>query len=50
MNVASGKVVGMPRWVKVLLWVALALAVIVAIMLASGHGPWQHFHSMAMPQ
>lgn len=35
----------MPRWVKVLLWVAVALvALLVVLMLFSGgqHGPWRH--------
>ena len=47
---ANARVAGMPGWVKVLLWVTLVLAVAVVAMLASGHGRWQHFHGMAMPQ
>ena len=47
---AKAKSAGMPRWVKVMLWGGLVLVIAIAVMLATGHGPWQHFHGMAMPQ
>jgi hypothetical protein len=36
----------MPRWVKVFAWVGVGAVLLVAIMLASGHGPWQHMGGM----
>lgn len=33
----------MPRWVKYSLFVAIVLIVgVVAMLMAGGHGPWQH--------
>lgn len=39
---AKGAVAGMPGWVKVFVFAGLALAVLLAILMLSGHGPWQH--------
>ena len=39
----------MPRWVKVFLLVGLALVVLIAVMLLTGHGPGQHMHHALRP-
>lgn len=39
---------GMPRWVTGFVWAGVAAVVLVGIMLASGHGPWQHLHVAGM--
>jgi hypothetical protein len=32
----------MPRWVKGFIAAGIALLLLVVVLLASGHGPWQH--------
>ena len=39
----------MPRWVKVSLVIVAVLAVLVVVMLLSGHGPSRHLSSTASP-
>jgi hypothetical protein len=39
-----------PRWVKGFLWTGLATVIVVGVMLASGHGPWQHMNMAGMHQ
>ncbi|HVY20026.1 MAG TPA: hypothetical protein VHA70_08075 [Bauldia sp.] len=40
----------MPRWVRRSLIAAGALVALLAVAMASGHGPWRHFqHTMAGP-
>jgi len=34
----------MPRWVRVLALIGVALVVLVVVMLLGGHGPAQHLH------
>ena len=36
----------MPRWVKGFVLAGVAAVILVGIMLASGHGPWQHLGGM----
>ena len=43
---AAKRTTGMPRWVKVFVWAGVGALVLVVIMLASGHGPWQHLGGM----
>ena len=38
----------MPRWVKAFVWAGIAALVLVAFMLATGHGPWQHMGMAGM--
>jgi hypothetical protein len=33
----------MPRWVKGFIMVGIGFAVLIAVMLATGHGPGRHF-------
>lgn len=37
---------GMPRWVKGLVIIAVALFLLIVVMLLSGHGPGQHMHGL----
>jgi preprotein translocase subunit SecG len=37
-----GTATGMPRWVKVFLIIAVVLALVVGILLLTGHGPGRH--------
>lgn len=32
----------LPNWVKGFLWAGLLAAIALAILLATGHGPWKH--------
>ena len=38
----------LPKWVKGFVWAGLAAAIALAIILASGHGPWQHMNMSGM--
>jgi len=33
-----------PRWVKGFAWAGVVAVIVVAAMLLSGHGPWQHMN------
>lgn len=32
----------MPGWVKVFIWIGIAVLAVAAVAAFSGHGPWQH--------
>jgi hypothetical protein len=40
----SDQAPGMPRWVKVLVAVGIALVALIVVMLLTGHGPGEHMH------
>jgi hypothetical protein len=45
-----GAKTGMPRWVKVFLLIGVALIVLIAVMLLTGHGPGRHMpHALELP-
>ena len=37
-----------PKWVKTFMWAGVAAVVLVGLMLATGHGPWQHIGMTGM--
>lgn len=39
---------GMPSWVKVFIGVGLCAILAVGILMAAGHGPWQHGNMAGM--
>jgi hypothetical protein len=41
---AGKRTAGMPGWVKTSLWLGGTLLLVVAVMLALGHGPGQHMN------
>ncbi len=45
---SAKRATGMPRWVKGFAWAGVAAVVLVGVMLASGHGPWQHLNMGGM--
>ena len=38
----------MPRWVKAFVWAGIVAIILVAFMLTTGHGPWQHMGMAGM--
>jgi hypothetical protein len=40
----SDQEAGMPRWVKVLAAIGIALVALIVVMLLTGHGPGEHLH------
>jgi hypothetical protein len=38
----NGPTTGMPGWVKGFAWAGGIAVILVAVMLLTGHGPWQH--------
>jgi hypothetical protein len=40
--------IGAPRWVKLTGIVAVVAALLVIVMLLTGHGPWHHMGDMPM--
>lgn len=49
MSDLSGKrAAKMPAWVKGFLWAGVVAVLLVVVMLASGHGPWQHMGMSGM--
>jgi hypothetical protein len=42
------RAVGTPRWVKGFSWAGAVAILLVIVMLASGHGPWQHLNVSGM--
>lgn len=42
MSECSKRATGMPGWVKAFVGVGIFLVVAVGVMMALGHGPWQH--------
>jgi hypothetical protein len=45
---ATSRDTSMPNWVKWFVWAGVVVVVIVGIMLATGHGPWEHMHMSGM--
>lgn len=44
----KGQGPGLPRWVKGFAWAGGVLVVLLVVMLATGHGPWQHMGMAGM--
>ena len=40
---------GMPQWVKVFIGIGIVAIVVVGVLIATGHGPWQHGAMAGMP-
>jgi hypothetical protein len=38
----------MPNWVKGFAWTGVVAVLAVAVMLLSGHGPWEHMNMRGM--
>lgn len=42
--------IGMPRWVKVFIGIAVVFVLGVGVLMLNGHGPWQHAGMAGMHQ